>query len=420
MDNVTHTLAGLLLGDAALQLRSRSPHRARPKRAPASTVLLVSALANNAPDLDLLYLGITGGKLGYLLHHRGHTHTLVAAVVLVPVCLALAALVERARFALKRDQSRTSHVWAHATELSAIAAAGVGLHQLMDFGNNYGVHPWWPLSNHWYYGDAVFIVEPWLLALLSGALFGAARGRIGKLTSVSVAGGVMGLAAWTGLVDLRALAALATLTSVWFYASRKLAAQHRPPVAGVLIGAWLVVQLLARSSAQSEVERAIREPNVQTTDWSKVPMPGNPLCWEFLVVQSAGSDHLVRRVMASAWPSLLPAAECTAIGEASTAPLTPTRLPLPPSGGVLWRGEFRAPLSELQGALPGACQARAAARFLRVPFWLERRGVLEVLGDLRFDRSPGLEFTEIEIDANTECPRFVPNWQPPLESLRLP
>ncbi len=39
-------------------------------------------VAANAPDVDLLYTGITEAPLGYLLHHRGHSHTLPGLVAL--------------------------------------------------------------------------------------------------------------------------------------------------------------------------------------------------------------------------------------------------------------------------------------------------------------------------------------------------
>ena len=31
-------------------------------------------------------------------------------------------------------------------------------HILLDYTNNYGVHPYWPFDNRWIYGDSVFIV----------------------------------------------------------------------------------------------------------------------------------------------------------------------------------------------------------------------------------------------------------------------
>ena len=38
------------------------------------------------------------------------------------------------------------------------------LHIGMDFMNNYGVHPFWPVDSRWWYGDSVFIIEPLLWA----------------------------------------------------------------------------------------------------------------------------------------------------------------------------------------------------------------------------------------------------------------
>src|SRR5262245_7443512 len=68
LDNITHTLTGLVVADIALQRAEwRTPRQADHFR---GAVFAASALANNGPDLDFVYTGITGGKLGYLLHHR--------------------------------------------------------------------------------------------------------------------------------------------------------------------------------------------------------------------------------------------------------------------------------------------------------------------------------------------------------------
>ncbi|WP_370466973.1 metal-dependent hydrolase, partial [Salmonella enterica] len=50
--------------------------------------------------------------------------------------------------------------WADRMQLAAIACLATLLHIALDFTNSYGVHPFWPFDNRWYYGDAVFIVEP--------------------------------------------------------------------------------------------------------------------------------------------------------------------------------------------------------------------------------------------------------------------
>ncbi|MBD0327587.1 MAG: metal-dependent hydrolase, partial [Pyrinomonadaceae bacterium] len=44
-------------------------------------------------------------------------------------------------------------------------------HPLLDWTNNYGVRPFLPWSGRWFYGDLVFIVDPWIWLVLGGAVF---------------------------------------------------------------------------------------------------------------------------------------------------------------------------------------------------------------------------------------------------------
>ena len=64
--------------------------------------------------------------------------------------------------------------------LIAIALAS---HLALDALNSYGVHPFYPVDNTWYFGDAVFILEPWLWLLLGIAA--AWNGRSGTAGSLS-------------------------------------------------------------------------------------------------------------------------------------------------------------------------------------------------------------------------------------------
>ena len=68
LDNLTHSLAGR---------RPRGGRAARPTstRTARRLFLATGVIASNLPDLDLVYTGIAPAPLGYLLHHRGHTHT---------------------------------------------------------------------------------------------------------------------------------------------------------------------------------------------------------------------------------------------------------------------------------------------------------------------------------------------------------
>jgi inner membrane protein len=143
MDNLTHTLFGFALAKTGLE-------RTTPG---ATAALLIGA---NFPDIDLVTL--LWGSLSYLKHHRGITHSLAGIVV---AALIIGGVLH---FAYRRRLSATPQprFWA----LCVVALAGVGSHFLLDYTNSYGVRPFLPFSRRWYAGDLVFVIDPWMLALL--------------------------------------------------------------------------------------------------------------------------------------------------------------------------------------------------------------------------------------------------------------
>ena len=150
MDNATHAFAGLLLADATtawIERRTGTPSNRRLRRA----IVGLGIVAAELPDADLLYSGpVVGlGKLGYLLHHRGHTHTVLFAVA-AAVLMWWAVLAIRRRAAEQFDARER-------TPLLVLAMTASLSHLLLDYSNSYGVHPFWPVDNRWVYGDAVFI-----------------------------------------------------------------------------------------------------------------------------------------------------------------------------------------------------------------------------------------------------------------------
>jgi inner membrane protein len=56
--------------------------------------------------------------------------------------------------------------------LSAIATL---THPVLDYMNSYGLRWLMPFSGHWFYGDALFIVDPWIWLMLAGGLVVARR-----------------------------------------------------------------------------------------------------------------------------------------------------------------------------------------------------------------------------------------------------
>ena len=153
MDNVCHTLVGAALGAAGLHRRTRY----------ASGVLMIAA---NLPDLDVLVFATDTLPVSF---RRGWTHGVVAQALL-PVLLTGAALLVG-----RRSPPRAAAPPLHAGWLLALAYLGVYSHVFLDFLNNYGVRLLAPLDWRWFYGDAVFIVDPWLWLLLGGGVWLARR-----------------------------------------------------------------------------------------------------------------------------------------------------------------------------------------------------------------------------------------------------
>ncbi len=151
MDNLTHSLLGLAASKAGLERLS-----------PATTSLCV--IAANAPDADIITL--VAGRWTYLHHHRGITHSIVgtlALALLIPVLFWLGDQI------IARIRKRPPAVKFRGLLLASLIVSAT--HPLLDWTNNYGVRPLLPWSGQWYYGDLVFILDPFIWLGLGGASF---------------------------------------------------------------------------------------------------------------------------------------------------------------------------------------------------------------------------------------------------------
>jgi inner membrane protein len=174
MDNITHTMAGAVLARAGLDRNGTLPL--------AATTLMLAA---NAPDIDIFVMFL--GSYAGLAFRRGWTHGPIALVVLPLVVTALVLAWDRlVRRRGERGASRAPVV-AGATLL--IAFIGVVSHPALDWLNTYGIRLLMPFSREWFYGDAVFIIDPWLWLLLAAALvrWRRTRRRVQVLGAVAAA-----------------------------------------------------------------------------------------------------------------------------------------------------------------------------------------------------------------------------------------
>lgn len=413
MDNLTHSLAGLIIGDAAIALRARFGSRASTRYRAAA--LTTAVIANNAPDLDFAYVGMTGGRLGYLLHHRGHTHTVAAVLPLALLALVLVSVGFRLWGSRQKAPPLSSSDYLH---LALLGVVGGLAHMLMDYGNNYGVHPFWPVYDGWLYGDAIFIIEPWLMIILIGMAGGVSRSRALRAALLL---GLLGLLALAWTVELAGVwlaSALTALSLPWVWGLWRASVEQRWVIGGgALVALWLTL-LGTRHVARASVRDGLEVPasELRLLDVVSTPAPGNPLCWSLLAVQRSETQYVVRQALASGWPGLSSAESCRAMNESQTAPLVPSNLPsdVATRRRVVWGPEFRAPVAELEQLLQRYCGAKAFSRFARVPFWLREGTQTVLMGDLRYDRSSAMEFAELLLVPDAPCPRFVPPWLPPL------
>jgi inner membrane protein len=118
----------------------------------------------NLPDLDALaYLA---GPAADLAWRRGWTHGVLALCVLPFVLTGLLLLVERWRWRPRRPADAPAAP-RHILFLSFVAILS---HPILDTLNTYGVRWLMPFSGRWFYGDALFIVDPWVWLLLGTGL----------------------------------------------------------------------------------------------------------------------------------------------------------------------------------------------------------------------------------------------------------
>lgn len=160
MDNLTHSLVGLAAAKAGLGRRS-----------PYATFVCVAAA--NLPDIDIVALA--GGPAFYLQHHRGITHSIVGMLALAVAFPLLFTACERLWARLRGREARASLKWLLVCSLLLSVS-----HPLLDWTNSYGVRPLLPWDGRWFYGDLLFIVDPWVWLALGGAcsLLAAARWQV--------------------------------------------------------------------------------------------------------------------------------------------------------------------------------------------------------------------------------------------------
>jgi len=155
VDPVAHTLFGAALAETGLKRLTRY--------APAA--LIIGA---NIPDADAL-VTILGHDTSLYLR-RGITHGVLAMVIWPIILWGLFLLWNRWR---PGDGAPIHRGW-----LFVLSCLGTWSHPLLDWMNTYGVRLLMPFDGRWFYGDTLFIIDPWFWLLTgSGVVMVSSRSR---------------------------------------------------------------------------------------------------------------------------------------------------------------------------------------------------------------------------------------------------
>ena len=278
----------------------------------------------------------------------------------------------------------------------------------MDAGNSYGTHLFYPFSARWVYGDAVFVLEPWLWAILGVGLAMNAgrmwRALVALLTLLPIAAVV-----YVGLATPGVVLAILAIVSAAAFATR---AWHRQRRAAMTLAATLTVFVSmfgVSSVAKGEARRAVQGVDGEVVDIVSDANPGVPWCWSVMVLQRAGdrpADALVaRRATLSLLPGVWPAASCASARLSAQW----TDAGAAPSSTIVWHRRWRIDVDDLRALYVGNCRVRAWLQFGRVPHVANG-----TIADLRFEHPIGQNFTPMAVDTGSvACPSYVTGWELP-------
>lgn len=423
MDNMTHSLVGLALGELVERAlpAAGDPATGRTRR---RALLLTGLLASNFPDLDLVLTPLLPAPLGYLIHHRGHTHTLLYALPQVALLLALTWLLwPAARRLLHADRGARRAV-------IATALLGMVLHLSFDGLNVYGVHPFHPFDSRWLYGDLVFIVEPLFWTALGFALAWAAHSRVSRRLALAFFAAMPVMFTWLGYLQWGSLLLLGVVALGVSLAGRRLGARAGLVAALLACAGFVGVQALAGHVARADIRAALAQaaPGSRVLDIPLSSFPANPLCWSFATVSAgpAGDSYGVRVGVLSLAPGITPVSACparfggvtdsaasasnTASAASASGDAGTTAMP----GALVWKHSEVRSVAEFRALQRTNCHFDAWLRFARVPSFAGGKAT-----DIRFGPpdQPNFSTLPYAARATAPCPAPLAAWGYPRADL---
>jgi len=261
MEPLAHTLAGACLSETGLK-------RVTPL---AASTLIIAAIL---PDIDgACYLENADLAFGF---RRGLTHGVLAWLILPIVVTALVIAFDR----LVRRRFNPEARPARPTALLWLSVVGVLSHPFLDWLNSYGIRLLMPFSERWFYGDTLFIVDPWIWLMLGGAVMIARTvNRRGAVLWTAIGAGATLLLVANPLVPASSRVAWLVSLVVLIAARLAVPASIRPKLAmGALALALLYIATMYGGSriAERQVRTFAAERGWQVGRVAAMPVPTEP------------------------------------------------------------------------------------------------------------------------------------------------
>jgi inner membrane protein len=309
MDPVTHTLAGASLAQT------------RFGRVPLGTATCV--IGANLPDIDAATYFL-GSDLAFGFR-RGWTHGLLAMAVLPPLLAWAMHLVDRLR--CRRSPTATP---VPVVRLLALSYLTLLSHPALDWLNTYGIRLLMPFNGRWFYGDALFIVDPWVwlalgtivvLAHSASRLLAAGWIALGAITTALVTG-VPGVPVALRVVWCLGLAMVAGLR-VWGGLQPRL--QQVATIGLALAGLYVAAMIGSSRVARVEVAQWARDRGLEATRIMVSPTPADPFRRDVVLADAQHYHRLTFDWLAS--ERVQPRGGGTPIGDDHPAAVAALRAP---------------------------------------------------------------------------------------------
>jgi len=168
--------------------------------------------------------------------------------------------------------------------LLGLTALAVLTHPTLDWLNNYGLRWLMPFSGEWFYGDALFVIDPWVWLLLGGAAFLTfSKGLLARwrwavfctLATLLVVGSSALVPVTSVVLWLLGVAAL--VAARWWLRDVSPAKLERIAQAGIAVTAVYMVAMLGSSAAaRADVRAAVAAQGIVPEDVMVAPAPAYP------------------------------------------------------------------------------------------------------------------------------------------------